>query len=349
MGSAIDERCCDFVSDNASCVHPDVLRAVTEANVGSALAYGGDRWSAAAEELLRERFGLHAHPFLVLTGTGANVLCLEAMTRAHEAVVCAAGAHVDVSECGALEALAGRKLLSVPTPDGKLTPALIEPLLHRRGDPHAVQPRVVSITQVTEIGTCYAADELERLCTWAHERELLVHVDGARLANAAAHLGSSLAAITTEVGVDAVSFGAAKNGGLLGEAIVLLRPELADGVASLRKQASQLGSKLRFVGAQVTALLADDLWRRNAEHANAMARRLADAFAAMPEIELTQRVESNAVFVTMPERAIETLSRRYLVAVWKPRCREVRWMCSWSTTGDDVDRLAADVADALGG
>jgi threonine aldolase len=332
-----------FASDNNAAAHPDVLAAVAEANAGHAAAYGADPWTARAEELLRAHFGEQARSYLVFNGTAANVLCFRAMCRPWESVVCAATAHVNVDEGGAPEHVAGVKLHAVDTPDGKLSPGLTATRLGRRGDEHAVQPRVVTVSQSTELGTCYGPGELAALATFAHERDLLLHVDGSRLSNAAAALDVPLRALATDAGVDAVSFGGTKNGLLVGEAVVLLRPEHADGFGYLRKQTLQLASKGRFLAAQFIALLEGDLWRRNAAHANAMAARLASAVADAAGVRITQRVEANGVFAVIPPAATELLQRDWRFYVWDAASGEVRWMCSWDTTAREVDAFAAAI------
>jgi threonine aldolase len=338
-----------FASDNYAGVLPEVLDAIAAANSGHAVSYGGDEWTARTEELFSSHFGDEARAALVFNGTGANVVALQALTRPYEAAICAHTAHLNVDECGAPERVAGIKLLAVETPDGKLTPALVEPRLVRIGDEHAVQPRVLSITQSTELGTLYTPDEIGALAEQAHERGMLLHVDGARLANAAAALELPLRAITTDVGVDAVSFGGTKNGLMLGEAVVFLRAGLGGEVAFLRKQSMQLASKMRFIAAQFEALLSGDLWLRTAAHANAMARRLAAAVATVDGVEITQRVQANAVFAMVPPGVAAALQERWRFYVWDENTGEVRWMCSWDTTPEDVDVFAADVAAAVGG
>jgi threonine aldolase len=337
-----------FASDNYAGVLPEVLEAIAAANAGHAVSYGGDEWTARAEQRFREHFGEEARAALVFNGTGANVVALQALTRPYEAAICAAMAHLNVDECGAPERVAGLKLLAIDTPDGKLTPGLVAPRLVRFGDEHAVQPRVVSITQSTELGTLYTQDEIAALADQAHERGMLLHVDGARLSNAAASLGVPLRAITTDAGVDAVSFGGTKNGLMLGEAVVFLRPGLGAEVAFLRKQSMQLASKMRFIAAQFDALLSDDLWSRTATHANAMARRLASAVGVIAGVEITQRVQANAVFAVLPPGVAEALQERWRFYVWDEGTGEVRWMCSWDTTPEDVDAFAADVRQTLG-
>ena len=337
-----------FASDNYAGVHPEVLAAIAEANVDHAVAYGEDPWTARAEELLRDHFGPAARSWLVFNGTGANVLAFRALCRPWQAVICAETAHVNVDEGGAPEAIGGTKLLTVPTPDGKLTPGTVDTHLLRVGDEHAVQPRVVSVTQSTELGTRYEPGELRELADHAHAHGLLLHVDGSRLANAAAGLAVSLAATTTDVGVDAVSFGGTKNGLLGGEALVLLDDAVGEGTTYLRKQTLQLASKGRFLGAQFVALLEGDLWRTSAAHANAMAARLAVAVERIPGVTVTQRVQANAVFALLPPGVAERLQRDVRFYTWDESTGEVRWMCSWDTTEDEVDAFADRIAQACG-
>jgi threonine aldolase len=336
-----------FGSDNHAGALPEALAAMAAANTGHAHSYGHDEWTARAEARFRAHFGEQASAFLVFNGTGANVVALRALCRPWEAVICAETAHLNVDECGAPEHVGGLKLLPVATPDGKLTPDLVRPRLIRFGDEHAIQPRVVSITQSTELGTVYSMAEVRDLAELAHEEGLLLHVDGARLANAAAALGVTLGELTTDLGVDALSFGGTKNGLVIGEAVVLLRPGLSEAMPYLRKQSMQLASKMRFVAAQFEALLSDDLWRRPAAHANAMAQRLADAAGHLPGVTITQPVQANAVFAILPPGAAERLRERSFFYTWDERTGEVRWMCSWDTTGEDVDAFAAAVAEEV--
>jgi threonine aldolase len=332
-----------FASDNNAAVHPEVLAAIAEANAGHAAAYGNDPWTGRAEQLFRAHFGEQASAYLVFNGSGANVLCFRALCHQWESVICADSAHVDLNEAGAPERIAGVKLHGLPTPDGKLTPELVATQLGRLGDIHAVQPRVVTVTQSTERGTVYSVGELQALTEHAHAHGLLVHVDGTRLANAAAALDLPLRATSTDAGVDVLSFGGTKNGILLGEAVVFLRPELSPNFLHLRKQTLQLASKGRFLAAQFIALLDGDLWHRNAAHANAMAARLRDLLSEVAEVRLTQPVEANALFAVIPPGAVEDLRRDWHFNL---RDGEVRWMCSWDTTPDDVDAFAAAVARA---
>jgi threonine aldolase len=336
----------NFASDNYAPAHPDVLAAIAEANVGPATPYGADPWTARAEELLRAHLGEQAQSFPVFNGTGANVLCFLAMCRPWQSVVCAARSHVNVDEAGAPERIAGVKLHALPAPDGKLTPELVATQLADLGDEHRVQPRVVSITQSSELGTCYSPEELAALAAFAREHDLLLHVDGSRLANAAASLDVPLREAAG--GADALSLGATKNGALMAEAVVFLRPELADGFAWLRKQALQLASKGRFLAAQLIALLDGDLWLRNAAHANAMAARLAAAIADVPGVRIVQAVQANGVFAAISPAAVEVLQRDFHFYVLDASTGVARWMCSWDTTPDDVDAFASAIAQACG-
>jgi threonine aldolase len=335
-----------FASDNHAGVHPEVMEAIAAANVGHAAAYGGDPWTARAQQRFREHFGPAARAFPVFNGTAANVLCVEALTHPWQAVVCARTAHLNVDECGAPER-AGRKLLTLDTPDGRLTPELVAPLLTRIGEEHVVQPRLISITQSSELGTVYAPEAIAELASWAHAHGMLLHLDGARLCNAAASLGVSLRALTTDAGVDAVSFGGTKIGLMGAEAVVLLRDDIGDGFKFRRKQAMQLASKMRFVSAQLEALLGGDLWERSATHANAMARRLAAAVRGLPGVRITQPVEANAVFAVLDPAVTERLQQSWPFYVWDEATGEVRWMASWDTVEEEVDAFAADVRAAV--
>jgi threonine aldolase len=337
-----------FASDNAATIHPEVLAAITRANAGHAFGYGHDPVTEALAGRFQAEFGEHARAFGVWGGTAANVLCLRAACRPWDAVICAETAHLNVDECGAPEAIAGVKLLSAPTADGKLDETMIEGMLRRVGDEHAVQPRVVSISQCTELGTVYTVEELASLARFSHAHGLLVHVDGARLANAAAALGVSLRAITTDAGVDMLSFGGTKNGLLGAEAVVFLDPGLADGFEYLRKQSMQLASKMRFLSAQLDALLSDELWLRCATHANEMASLLAERVRSLAGVTLTRPVQANAVFAALAPEAIAPLRECYDFYVWDEPAGEVRWMCSWDTTPEDVEGFAAAVAEVAG-
>jgi threonine aldolase len=319
------------------------MAAIAAANTGHAFGYGHDALTEALAARFAEHFGEQARAFPVWSGTAANVLSLRAACRPWEAAICADTAHLNVDECGAPEAVASVKLLSAPAEDGKLTPELVEPLITRMGDEHAVQPRVISISQCTELGTVYTAVEVKQLAELAHSRSLLLHVDGARLANAAAALDLSLADLTTRAGVDLLSFGGTKNGLLGAEAVVFLAPDLADGFEYLRKQSLQLASKMRFLAAQLHALLSDDLWLRNARQANAMCARLVAAVKDVKGLQITRPVQANAVFAALPPGAIEALQAEFDFYVWDELRREVRWMTSWDSTEEDVEEFSQAV------
>jgi threonine aldolase len=334
-----------FASDNHSGVPQQVLDAVAAANIDHANAYGADEWTARAEAIFRDQFGEHARAYLCFNGTAANVLSLRATCEPWQGAICTSVAHLHVHEGGAPERIAGVKLHPVATPDGKLRPEQIDPWLLGVGDEHSLRMRLVSLTQASELGTVYSLDELRAICDHAHELGLLVHIDGARLGNAAAALDASLRAITTDVGVDIVSFGGTKLGLLGAEAVVILRQELAPEFRYLRIQGGQLASKSRFLAAQFIALFEDDLWLRLCRHSNAMAARLAQAVA--PHVEITQAVESNAVFARLPAAAIAPLQEQFLFYTWDEPTSEVRWLCSWDTTPEEVDAFASAVVAAL--
>lgn len=341
-----------FASDNHAGAHPEILEALARANEGHADSYGADPWTARLGELVAEHFGEGARGFPVFNGTGANVFCLDVLTRPHEAVVCTSDAHIHVDECGAPERIAGIKLLVVEAEHGKLTPADVGRWDSRRGDEHHVQPRVVSITQSTELGTVYRPDEIRAVADAAHERGMYLHVDGARLANAAVSLGVGLGELTTEVGVDAVSFGGTKNGLLFGEVAVLLGEVPDERAPFARKQLMQLASKMRFISAQFEALLGPgELWQRSAAHANEMAARLGSGVEAIDGIELVHPVEANGVFAQLPRPAIDRLlaelEGEHPFYVWDETAGVVRWMCSWDTTPEDVDGLLEATRRAL--
>jgi threonine aldolase len=333
-----------FASDNNAGVHPEILAAITAANDGHVRAYGDDPCTARAVEAFRAHFGPATEVFFVFNGTGANVLGIQALVRPHEAVICADLAHINVDECGAPERFTGCKLLGVPAPDGKLTPAAVEGRLRGIGDQHHVQPRVVSISQSSEYGTVYTPDEIRALADFAHAHGLLLHMDGARISNAAAALDLPLRAVTADAGVDVLSFGGTKNGLLGGEAVVLFDPAHAERFRFIRKQGMQLSSKMRFVAAQFEALVGTDLWLRSARHANAMARRLGDGLRRIPGVTVTQSVDANAVFAILPRGRIPALQAEAFFYVWDETRDEVRLMASFDTTEDDVDRFVSAVA-----
>jgi threonine aldolase len=337
-----------FASDNWSGVHPDVLTAIVDANVDHAPSYGSDPMTARAVQLFKEHFGNDAEVFIAFNGTGANVVGLQSLLRPFEAVICADTAHINVDECGAPERFLGSKLISVPTPDGKLTPDLVDAAAGGVGDEHHVQPRVVSITQSTEVGTCYRVEEIEILADWAHRRGMWLHLDGARLSNAAAFLDVGLGAFGSAAGVDVLSYGGTKNGAMGGEAVVSFLSENQSSLRYIRKQSMQLASKMRFISAQFTALLSNDLWNRNAAHANDMARRLAAGVSAIAGVRLAYPVEANGVFAVIPPEVTKVLQTRHPFYVWDEATGVVRWMTSFDTSAEDVDALVASVGESMG-
>jgi threonine aldolase len=343
----VTERPRTFASDNWSGVHPDVLAAVVGCNADHAPAYGDDPVTAQATALFKDHFGAEAEVFLAFNGTGANVIGLQSLLRPFEAVICAATAHIYTDECGAPERFLGSKLIPVPTSDGKLTPGMLDDAARGVGDEHHVQPRVLSITQATEVGTCYRLDEIAALSRWAHDRSLYLHLDGARLANAAASLGVGLDAFGADSGVDVLSFGGTKNGGMGAEAVISFRSIDDSSLRYIRKQSMQLASKMRFVSAQFVALLSGGLWRANAERANAMAQRLAEGIHSVAGISPAYPVEANGVFVALPPAVIEALQRHYPFYVWDERSGVVRWMTSFDTTEEDVDAFVGLVAETV--
>lgn len=338
-----------FASDNSAGIHPDVLQAIIDVNVGHVPAYGDDPYTESAERAFRQQFGDDIGVFFVYGGTGANVLGLDAVTEPYHAILCAESSHINVDECGAPERHLGCKLIPIPTADGKLRPADVEPHLKGFGVPHHAQPRVLAITQATELGTVYQPAEIQALAEVVHQHDMVVHMDGARISNAAASLGLELSAITRDVGVDVLSFGGAKSGLLFGEAVVFFSTgETLHRVPYLRKQNMQLASKMRFIAGQFEVLLTDELWRRNAEHANRMAGILADRVGGIDGVTLTQPVESNAVFARIPMAAIRPLQERCFFYVWDADRGEVRWMTAFDTTEEDIDAFVAALTEELG-
>ncbi|ALE05579.1 threonine aldolase [Arthrobacter sp. ERGS1:01] len=337
-----------FASDNYSGVHPEVLAALAAANDGHQVAYGEDAYTARLHEVMSELFGKKVDVFPVFNGTGANVTALMSLLPRWGAVVCATTAHINCDENGAPERVGGMKLLSVPTTDGKLTPELIDKEAWGFGDEHRAQPLAVSITQTTELGTCYTPAEVKAICDHAHSLGMKVHMDGARLANAAASLNVPLREFTSDAGVDVLSFGGTKNGIMFGEAIVALNPEAADGLIYLRKMNMQLASKMRFISAQLLAMFEDDLWLKSAGHANAMAAKLRAAVDEIPGVRATQPTESNGVFAILPEGVADRLRTVFRFYDWNEAAREVRWMCSFDTTEADIDAFVAAIRAELG-
>ncbi|MEV6398189.1 low specificity L-threonine aldolase [Streptomyces sp. NPDC051907] len=326
-----------FASDNYAGAHPEVLAALALANDGHQVAYGEDQYTEHLQRVMHSHFGSSAEAFPVFNGTGANVTALQALTDRWGAVVCAESAHINVDEGGAPERMGGLKLLTVATPDGKLTPELIDRQAWGWEDEHRAMPQVVSITQNTELGTVYTPAEIRAICEHAHELGMKVHLDGARISNAAASLDVPMRTFTNAVGVDLLTFGGTKNGMLFGEAIVVLNQDAVSHMKHLRKMSMQLASKMRFVSVQLEALLARDLWLRNARHANSMAQRLADGVRAVDGVEILHPVQANAVFARLPHEVTRRLQERFRFYFWDEVAGDVRWMCSFDTTEDDVD------------
>src|SRR5580765_2037738 len=337
-----------FASDNNAGIHPDILKAIAMVNQCHVVGYGADPYTAIMVNTFREHFGEDAEIFVVFNGTGANCLSLEALTRSYHAVICAASAHIYTDECGAPEKFTGCKLIPIPTPDGKLTVELIRHAYHGIGDEHHVQPRVISITQATEMGTVYRSEEIRAIANFAHEHDLYLHMDGARIANAAATLGQTLRPATRDLGVDVLSFGGTKNGIMGGEAVIFFHPEQARDFLFRRKQSMQLASKMRFISAQLGALLTNDLWLANAQHSNRMAKLLESEVRQIPGVRLVYHVEANGVFAKIPHDAIAKIQERYFFYVWNEEESVVRWMCSFDTTEEDVKEFASFVAQTIG-
>ena len=336
-----------FASDNYAGIHPEVLAAIAAANEGHQTAYGEDHYTARLQEVMAAHFGEGVEAFPVFNGTGANVVGLQSTLPRWGAVICTQTAHIHTDEAAAPERVAGLKLLTVPTPDGKLTPELIDREAWGWGDEHRAQPLAVSITQTTELGTAYTAAEVRAIADHVHEHGMTLHMDGARISNAAAHLGVKFREFTTDAGVDVLSFGGTKNGLMFGEAIVVLNPSASEGLTYLRKLNMQLASKMRFVSAQLIAILTDDLYLRSAGHANAMATRLRKAVDGLPGLTITQETQSNAVFAILPPSVANRVRESFRFYDWDPARGEVRWMCSFDTTEADVDAFAAALREEL--
>ncbi len=325
-----------FGSDNFSGVLPEVFKALEEVNYGHQHSYGEDIYSKKAIADFKAIFGQNIEVFFVYNGTGANILSLSSFTRPHQAIICAETAHINVDECGAIEKQSGSKLLTVPTFDGKLNIGLIQNHMHGFGDPHHAQPKMISLTQCTELGTVYTPEELKEICDFAHAHNMYVHMDGARLSNAIAYLNCNPKAITSDIGIDVLSFGGTKNGMLFGEAVIFFNTSVKDEIPYIRKQLMQLHSKTRFIAAQFSAILKDGLWLKTAGHANRMAQQLASEAAKIPGIRITQAVQGNEIFVIIPREKIELLQKECFFYVWDNNASEVRWVCSFDTTENDV-------------
>lgn len=336
-----------FASDNYAGVHPRILKAINDANEGHSKAYGADTYTQEAIALFKQHFGNDADVYFVCNGTAANVLGLNTLLKSYQGIICAESAHINVDECGAPEKYIGCKLLTVPSKDGKLTVDDIKMHLSNKGDQHKVQPKIVSIAQSTELATVYTPEEIKKITDFAHANDLLVHMDGSRLSNAVASLNTNLSAITKDVGIDLLSFGGTKDGMMLGDAVVFFNKELSKDFQYIRKQGMQLVSKMRFISAQFIALLTDDLWLKNAQHANAMSQLLASEIKKIPQIKISKDVQANAVFAFVDPAIIPKLQEKYYFYVWNEIGSEVRWMTSWDTTEEDIQDFVSFIKQAL--
>jgi threonine aldolase len=335
-----------FASDNYSGIHPEVFVALQLANSHHQISYGDDTFTSDAVQLFEKEFG-NVSVLFSFNGTGANVICLKCCTLPFQAVICSDLAHIHVDECGAPTQSIGCSLLPIPTTDGKLTPELIKPLLSRLGNVHHTQPKVISISQSTEVGTIYSIDELKALCRFVHDNDMYVHLDGARISNAVAALGVTLKEATVDCGVDIMSFGGTKNGLMMGEAVLVFNDKLKANAPYFQKQSAQLFSKNRFIAAQFKALLSNDLWLRMATHANKMAQLLSAEIQQLPGVTITRKVQANAVFAIIPQKAIEPLQAKYPFYIWDEETLELRWMCSFDTTEEDIENFVSTLRDLL--
>jgi threonine aldolase len=325
-----------FASDNNSGVHPDILKSISRVNAGHVIAYGDDPYTASALKVMKQHFGNEAEIFLVFNGTGANVLSFKAISHSFNSIICAETAHINVDECGAPEKFTGCKLLSIPTSNGKITVDQIRKYMHGIGFEHHSQPKIISITQATEVGTVYTVEEIKKLAEYAHRNQLFLHMDGARLCNAAVSLGTGLYDISGGAGVDVLSFGITKNGAMMGESVIFFNKKLTAEFKYYRKQAMQLGSKMRYMAVQFETLLQNDLWKKNAQHANKMAQLLKEKLQKIPQVKITQNVDTNGVFAIIPPNSIKKIQDKYFFYIWNEERSEVRWMTSFDTTEADI-------------
>lgn len=324
-----------FASDNYSGIHPEILKAIQNANSNHEISYGDDDYTGKANQLFSSIFG-KVKVLYAFNGTGANIISLKCCTLPFQAIVCAQTAHINSDECGAPTHQMGSSLLTIDTPNGKLTPEAIKPLLSRIGNVHNTQPKVISISQSTELGTVYSISELKELSSFAHRNNMYLHMDGARISNAVAALGVGLKEATVDCGVDIMSFGGTKNGLMIGEAVLIFNEKLVENAPYFQKQTAQLFSKNRFIAAQFIALLTNDLWKEMATHSNRLAGLLAREVSKIPGVKITQIVEANAVFAIIPAHAIDALRSKYRFYTWDEQTTELRWMCSFDTTEDEV-------------
>lgn len=336
-----------FASDNNSGVHPLIMEAIVNANQGHAVGYGDDKWTKKADECLEGIFGKDVEPYYAFNGTGSNMIALQAATRPFHSIVSAATGHINVDECGAPAKFTSCMVKEVATLDGKLTPELINEQLHGFGDQHHSQPKVIYLSQATELGTVYTAEELKAISDLAHSHNMYVHMDGSRLANACAYLDVGMKELSRDCGVDILSLGGTKNGMMMGEAVIAFCPELAENLKYYRKQSAQLYSKMRYLSAQFTAYFQDNLWLKNARNANEMAAFLANGIKDISGINITQQLESNAIFLTMPKEVIQKMQETYFFYIWNEERNEVRLVCSWDTTKEDVDAFISHLKTVI--
>lgn len=336
-----------FASDNNAGIHPEILNEIIYVNNGHVTGYGSDIYTAQAHNVFREQFGDETETFFVFTGTAANVLSLTAVTRSWNSIITASTAHLEQDECGAPEKFTGSKVLTVDSSDGKIDVQSIDKHMHGIDFEHHSQPRVISITQSTEMGTVYTSAEVAAISDYAHSRGMLLHMDGARIANASVSLNLPFRAFTTDAGVDVLSFGGTKNGMMFGEAICFLRPGLSKDFKYIRKQGMQLASKMRFISAQYIAYFRNDLWKKCASHSNAMARIMADYLSDIHEVKITQPVQSNGIFVIMPSEVAERLRNHYFFYPWNEKTSEYRLMTSWDTTEEDIEGFVKQLSEEL--
>ncbi|MCD6113483.1 MAG: low specificity L-threonine aldolase [Bacteroidales bacterium] len=336
-----------FASDNNSGVHPDILQSIIEANKGDAVGYGDDKYTKKAIKKFKEIFGEDTDVYFVFTGTGANIIGLKSITNTFNSIICAETAHINVDECGAPEIFTGCKLLPIPTKDGKINVEKIKCHIHDIGFEHHSQPKVVSITNTTELGTLYSCEEIKKISNYVHANNMYLHMDGARISNASASLKKGLKEITKDAGVDVLSFGGTKNGMMYGEAVLFFNKKLSENTKYFRKQSSQLCSKMRFISAQFIKFFENDLWLKNATHSNKMAKLLEEKLKDIPEITITQKVESNSVFAIIPQKYIKKLQEKYFFYMWDENKSEVRWMTSYDTEEKDIDNFVSAIKNII--
>jgi threonine aldolase len=338
-----------FASDNNSGVSPEVLKKIEQVNTGHCVGYGDDPFTEEAIQLFKMHFGDNSIPYFTFTGTASNVLGIGAGIQSFQSVICPSTAHIYVDECGAPEKFNGCKVQAIDTEDGKLTPELVSPLLTGFGFEHHSQPGIISISQSTEMGTVYTVDEISLLANLAHKNNMLLHMDGARLANAVVSLNKTFKEVTQDAGVDILSFGGTKNGLMAAESIVFFDDKVAQNFKYLRKQGMQLASKMRFIAAQFIAYLSTDLWRTNALHANNMAAMLHKMILKIPEVTVTQKVEANGIFAIVPRKVIGPLRKEFFYYTWDEGANEVRWMTSFDTTERDIEQFIKTLTELIKG